>query len=54
MVCTKTLYNYIDLGLLPIKNFDPSEKLRPNTKAKRVRESKFAHAEAINESLERC
>ena len=40
IVCTKTLYNYVDLGLLPIKNIDLPEKLRRNTKAKRVRENK--------------
>lgn len=28
MVCTKTLYNYVDLGLLPIKNIDLPEKLK--------------------------
>ncbi len=26
IVCTKTLYNYVDLGLLPIKNIDLPEK----------------------------
>ena len=36
MVCTKTLYNYVDLGLLPIKNIDLPEKLRRNTKAKKA------------------
>lgn len=42
MVCTKTLYNYVDLGLLPIKNIDLPEKLRRNTKAKKlVRTRKF-------------
>ena len=40
MVCTKTLYNYVDLGLLPIKNIDFPEKLRRNTKAKKSRENK--------------
>ena len=40
MVCTKTLYNYVDLGLLPIKNIDLPEKLRRNTKAKKARENK--------------
>ncbi len=35
MVCTKTLYNYVDLGLLSIKNIDLPEKLRRNTKAKK-------------------
>ena len=33
MVCTKTLYNYVDLGLLPIKNIDLPEKLKRNTKS---------------------
>ena len=29
MICTKTLYNYIDTGLLEIKNIDLSLKLTP-------------------------
>ena len=33
MVCTKTLYNYIDSGLLSITNMDLPEKLSRNTKA---------------------
>ncbi|MDC4246292.1 helix-turn-helix domain-containing protein, partial [Clostridium perfringens] len=33
MVCTKTLYNYIDLGLLDVKNTDLPIKLRRNTKS---------------------
>ena len=40
MVCTKTLYNYVDLGLLPIKNIDLPEKLRRNTKTRKVQENK--------------
>lgn len=28
VVCTKTLYNYVDLGLMPIKNIDLPQKLR--------------------------
>ena len=40
MVCTKTLYNYVDLGLLNIKNIDLTEKLRRSPKKKRVRENK--------------
>ena len=40
MVCTKTLYNYVDLGLLNIKNIDLPEKLRRSPKKKRVRENK--------------
>ena len=40
MVCTKTLYNYVDLGLLPIKNIDLPEKLSRNTKTPKARENK--------------
>lgn len=49
MVCTKTLYNYIDLGLLPIKNIDLPEKLRRNTKAKKVRENRKNLGKSIDE-----
>ena len=40
MVCTKTLYNYVDLGLLNVKNIDLPEKLSRNTKVKRAKERK--------------
>lgn len=40
MVCTKTLYNYIDLGLLDVKNTDLPIKLRRNTKSTRVKKYK--------------
>ena len=40
IVCTKTLYNYIDLGLLDIKNTDLPIKLRRNTKPTRVKKHK--------------
>lgn len=33
-VCIKTLYNYIDMGLLSIKNMDLTMKLHLNTKKK--------------------
>lgn len=49
MVCTKTLYNYVDLGLLPIKNIDLPEKLRRNTKAKKVRENRRNLGKSIEE-----
>jgi len=39
-VCTKTLYRYIDLGLLPIKNIDLPLKVSRNTKKKRTRQHK--------------
>ena len=32
ILCTKTLYNYVDLGLLNIKNIDLPQKLSRNTK----------------------
>ena len=40
MVCTKTLHNYVDLGLLNIKNIDLPEKLSRKTKTKKKRENK--------------
>lgn len=52
MVCTKTLYNYMDLGLLPIKNIDLPEKLRRNTKAKKACESKNIFGRSIEERPE--
>ena len=52
MVCTKTLYSYVDLGLLPIKNIDLPEKLRRNTKAKKVRENKKNLGRSIEERPE--
>lgn len=39
MVCTKTLCNYVDLGLLPIKNIDLPEKLKRNTKSSNARKT---------------
>jgi IS30 family transposase len=49
MVCTRTLYNYVDLGLLPIKNIDLPEKLRRNTKASKVRENRRHLGKSIEE-----
>lgn len=48
-VCTKTLYNYVDLGLLSITNMDLPEKLRRNTKTKRARENKKKLGRSIEE-----
>ena len=48
MVCTKTLYNYIDLGLLSLKNIDLPEKLSRNTKQKKVRENKKSLGDSID------
>ena len=52
MVCTKTLYNYVDLGLLPIKNIDLPEKLSRNTKAEKARENKRNLGTSIEERPE--
>ena len=40
IISTKTLYNYVDLGLLPIKNIDLPAKLHRNKKSTRVRNNK--------------
>lgn len=40
IVCTKTIYNYIDLGLIAVKNIDLPMKLRLKRKTKRVRKNK--------------
>lgn len=40
IVSTKTLYNYIDLDLLSVRNIDLPMKLRRNTKTKRVRKNR--------------
>ena len=49
MVCTKTIYNYIDLGLLEIRNVHLPMKLRRNTKPKRVRTNKRILGTSIQE-----
>lgn len=48
-VCTKTLYRYADLGLLPIKNIDLPEKLHRNTKRQKVRENRRNLGKSIDE-----
>ena len=49
MVCTKALYNYIDLGLLEICNVNLPMKLRRNTKPKRVRTNRRILGTSIKE-----
>lgn len=49
IVCAKTLYNYVDLGLLPIKNIDLPEKLLRNTKARKVRGNRKNLGKSIEE-----
>ena len=47
IVCTKTLYNYVDRGLIGIKNIDLPEKLSRNTKKEKVRKNKRILGDSI-------
>lgn len=49
MVCTKTIYNYIEQGLIAVKNIDLPMKMRLNTKTKRVRKNKRKLGLSIDE-----
>lgn len=49
---TKTLYNYVDLGLLPIKNIDLPEKLKRNTKSSNARKNRRIPGKSIEECPE--
>jgi transposase, IS30 family len=49
IICTKTFYNYIDQGLVSLKNIDLPMKLRRNTKRKRVRANKKKLGKSIEE-----
>ncbi len=49
MISTKTMYNYIDLGISEIKNIDLLLKLRRKTKSKKVRENKKVLGRSIEE-----
>lgn len=51
-VCTKTIYNYIDLGLLDIKNIDLPIKTRRCTKKSRVRKNRKSLGTSIEERPE--
>ena len=46
---TKTLYNYVDLGLMDIKNIELPEKVKRNTKARRVHANKRILGRSIDE-----
>lgn len=52
MVCTKTLYNYVALGLLPIKAIDLPLVLRRNPKNEKVRKHKKHLGRSIEERPE--
>ena len=49
ILCTKTLYNYVDLGLLNIKNIDLPQKLSRNTKIQKNKENKRVLGRSIEE-----
>ncbi len=49
MVCTKTLYNYINLGLLGITNINLPLKVKRNTKKNRIRKHKKVLGRSISE-----
>lgn len=48
-LCTKSLYNYVDLGLLQVKNIDLPQKLRRKTKKSRCRQHKKVLGRSIEE-----
>jgi IS30 family transposase len=52
IVCTKTLYNYVDMGLLDVKNIDLPVKLRRSTKKHKCRENKRILGRSIEERPE--
>lgn len=46
-VCTKTLYNYIDLGILKVKNIDLPLRVKLNKKSRKVRKNRRILGESI-------
>jgi IS30 family transposase len=54
MVCTKTLYNYIDIGLMNIKNIDLPQKVKRSTKARRTRKHKKVYGKSISQRPEQA
>lgn len=53
-VCTKTLYNYIDMGLLPVKNIDLPVKTRRKPVKKRTPGHSQSFGKSIDERPESC
>lgn len=52
IVCTKTLYNYVDAGLMRIKNIDMLEKVSRKNKHERCTENKRKLGDSIEERPE--
>ena len=48
-LCTKSLYNYVDLGLIQVKNIDLPQKLRRKTKKSRCCQHKKVLGRSIEE-----
>ena len=48
-VCTRTLYNYVDQGLMDSRSCDLPEKLKRNTKIHRIRKNKRKLGRSIEE-----
>jgi len=48
----KTLYNYIDLGLIKVRNIDLNLKLRLKSKIKRIRQNKRVVGKSIDQRPE--
>ena len=46
-VCTKTLYNYIDLGILKVKNIDLPLRVKLKTKSRKLRKNRRILGESI-------
>lgn len=47
-LCTRTIYRYIDLGLMKVRNMDLPLKLRRNTKPARIRANKKILGDSID------
>lgn len=52
IVCTKTLYNYVDAGFMNIKNIDLPEKVSRKPKHERVRQNRRKLGDSIEERPE--
>lgn len=52
MVCTKTFYNYVDIGLMKVKNIDLPQKVKRSTKSKRKRKHKKIYGMSISKRPE--
>lgn len=52
IVCTKTLYNYVDAGLMRIKNIDLPEKVGRKTKQEHIRRNRRKLGDSIEERPE--